>query len=57
MLPNAVSLLALPMIAFLPRFDLPIAVTLSAAVSFAIAFLSYRVALQNEEKFLAKGQI
>jgi hypothetical protein len=53
----AARLLALPFIEFLPKINVPIAVTMSAVISFMITFLFYRIALRNAKKFLANSQI
>jgi len=57
LLPNGAHLLALPMIVSLPRFSLPIAVMISAMISFVITLLFYRVALQNAKQLLTKVQV
>ncbi|MGD0330075.1 MAG: hypothetical protein ABSB40_06460 [Nitrososphaeria archaeon] len=53
----AARLLALPFIEFLPKINVPLAVTMSAVISFVIAFLFYKIALRNAKKFLANSQI
>jgi|GEM_PF-4303231 len=55
LLPNAAGFLALPILSFLSRLGLHIAVILSAVASLAITFSYYRLALHNATKFLAWG--
>jgi membrane protein DedA with SNARE-associated domain len=55
--PNGAHLIGLSMIASLPRLSLPIAVLISAIISLAIVFLSYRIALRSAKEFLVEVQV
>jgi len=57
LLPNGAHLIGLSMITSLPRFNLPIAVLISAVISLVIVFLFYKVALKNAKEFLLKVQV
>ena len=47
----------LPITALLPRIDLFVALSISAAIALAVTFTFYKMALKNAEEFLVKAEI
>jgi hypothetical protein len=54
---HAVTMEYLPIPVSLPKIDLYVAVSISAAIAFVVTFVFYRIALNAAEKFLTEAEV